>query len=213
MKNYINLKNGYLIVLKQKRENNRTYLFCLCTKCNTKKWIRADTFKKNKSCGCTTKYKSKDFTGIIKNGIEFIELTDKKENGHVIWKCKCFCGNIFYANPSRIFKGDLKSCGCKKITYTPKNLEKAIQKHLKENIVEGTNLQILRYDKLKSNNTSGYKGVCWDKERKKWLAQIRLRGKHIYLGRYKNIEDAIKARKEAEEKYFKPILEKYKKER
>ena len=56
--------------------------------------------------------------------------------------------------------------------------------------------------KLSSNNTSGYIGVSYSKERRKWVAQIHLGNKGIYLGRYDNIEDAIAARKEAEEKYF-----------
>ena len=35
-----------------------------------------------------------------------------------------------------------------------------------------------------------------------WNAQIYCNGKYINLGTYKAKEDAIKARKEAEEKYF-----------
>ena len=38
-----------------------------------------------------------------------------------------------------------------------------------------------------------------------------INGKSIHLGYFDTLEKAIKARKEAEEKYFKPILEKYKK--
>ena len=41
-----------------------------------------------------------------------------------------------------------------------------------------------------------------DKNRNKWIAQITVNYKNIHLGRYENIEDAIKARKEAEVKYF-----------
>jgi hypothetical protein len=32
------------------------------------------------------------------------------------------------------------------------------------------------------NNTSGYKGVCWHKQRSKWVAQIQVHGKRIHLG-------------------------------
>jgi hypothetical protein len=53
-----------------------------------------------------------------------------------------------------------------------------------------------------SNNTSGVRGVSFDKERQKWAASIAVNGKTHHLGRYKNKEDAIKARKEAEEIYF-----------
>ncbi len=37
-----------------------------------------------------------------------------------------------------------------------------------------------------SHNTSGYKGVLWNKKRLVWQARIRVAGKTIYLGRYAN---------------------------
>ena len=52
------------------------------------------------------------------------------------------------------------------------------------------------------NNTSGITGVTWDKSNNKWMAQIQVNGKNIKLGRFKNKEDAIEARKQAEIKYF-----------
>lgn len=52
------------------------------------------------------------------------------------------------------------------------------------------------------NNTSGVTGVFWDKKLNKWGAGIGFKGKYIYLGRFENFEEATKARKEAEEKYF-----------
>jgi hypothetical protein len=55
---------------------------------------------------------------------------------------------------------------------------------------------------IPSNNTSGYIGVTWNKRANKWSAQIKINGKHISLGDYINIEDAIKARKDGELKYF-----------
>lgn len=55
----------------------------------------------------------------------------------------------------------------------------------------------------RSTNTSGFKGVSWDIEKQKWLVQIWANNKKIHIGRYNNINDAIKARKDAEEKYHK----------
>lgn len=40
------------------------------------------------------------------------------------------------------------------------------------------------------NNTSGYKGVYFSKERKKWIAQIKINKKMKSLGGFENIEDA-----------------------
>lgn len=56
--------------------------------------------------------------------------------------------------------------------------------------------------KVVVHNTSGYTGVCFDRNRGKWRADIKLPHKRKFLGHFSNIEDAIKARKEAEQTYF-----------
>jgi hypothetical protein len=53
-----------------------------------------------------------------------------------------------------------------------------------------------------SNNKSGHIGVCWDKERNKWLASIGYNGKKIKIGRFVDKNDAINARLNAVNKYF-----------
>lgn len=40
------------------------------------------------------------------------------------------------------------------------------------------------------NKSSGLLGVTWDRQKKKWLAQIQTNGKHKYLGRYFKAEEA-----------------------
>ncbi|AUR92754.1 HNH nuclease [Vibrio phage 1.176.O._10N.261.55.F5] len=50
-------------------------------------------------------------------------------------------------------------------------------------------------------NTSGFSGVSFDSKNKKWRAKIKVSGKTICLGRYKDKEDAIRARKKANIKY------------
>lgn len=55
---------------------------------------------------------------------------------------------------------------------------------------------------LRSNNNSGVTGVWWKANLSKWEARIGVNGKPIYLGYYDNFEDAVKARKEAENKYY-----------
>lgn len=55
---------------------------------------------------------------------------------------------------------------------------------------------------LMSNNKSGYSGVVWHKRDKVWQSNLRTDGKLIHLGCFINKEDAIKARLEAELKYF-----------
>lgn len=56
--------------------------------------------------------------------------------------------------------------------------------------------------KKQSNNTSGFHGVSFNTKYNKWVAQLMFDGKHIWLGQFKNKQDAIKARKAGEDKYF-----------
>lgn len=86
------------------------------------------------------------------------------------------------------------------------------KKNFDKNYKEGTNLSLLENSKLLSNNKSGKTGVCWNKQNQSWMAYISLKRQQIFLGYYKDKDKAIQAREEAEEKYFKPILEKYKAE-
>lgn len=51
-------------------------------------------------------------------------------------------------------------------------------------------------------NTSGVVGVSFDKDNSKWVAYIKVNGKNHKIGRYVNFNDAVAARKSAEEKYF-----------
>ena len=53
-----------------------------------------------------------------------------------------------------------------------------------------------------SDNTSGVTGVDYDKNAQKWRSRIEVNNKRIELGFYFNFEDAVQARKEAEEEYY-----------
>lgn len=54
---------------------------------------------------------------------------------------------------------------------------------------------------IRRNNTSGYKGVCWNKRARKWKAQIMVNRIHIDLGFHATPEKAHIAYCKAAEKY------------
>ena len=58
--------------------------------------------------------------------------------------------------------------------------------------------------RVQKNNTSGVRGV--KHSHGKWVAQIGVNRSRIWLGAFVNFDDAVIARKQAEEKYFKPLL-------
>ncbi len=51
-----------------------------------------------------------------------------------------------------------------------------------------------------SNNTSGYKGVTWDKPKGRWRAQIMANGTRHFLGLFTDVEEAAAAYAEAAER-------------
>lgn len=100
---------------------------------------------------------------------------------------------------------------CMAIIALEQNLEKTIRLHKsnKETILlENTSLAMITKGISKANK-SGATGIFWRKHKNKWEATLTFQGQRHFLGYFKKLEDAVKARKEAEEIYFRPILEKY----
>ena len=56
--------------------------------------------------------------------------------------------------------------------------------------------------KVRKDNTSGIKGIWWNKSRNKWTAEIMVNSKKHHLGDFSTKEEAAKARMNAEIEYF-----------
>jgi len=72
----------------------------------------------------------------------------------------------------------------------------------KSNLRFCTQMENSRNQSIKSNNTSGYKGVSWSKSMRKWEASISPNYKRIVLGYFINKIEAAIAYNEAAIKYF-----------
>lgn len=59
----------------------------------------------------------------------------------------------------------------------------------------------LKNSSKRTNNKSGIVGVNWDKDKRKWHAQITVNYKNLWIGRFDKKIDAIAARWEAEKKH------------
>lgn len=57
----------------------------------------------------------------------------------------------------------------------------------------------LRNARIRSDNTSGVKGVSWDRSNNKWEVRITISSKHRFLGRYELYAEAVCTRFAAEQ--------------
>lgn len=74
--------------------------------------------------------------------------------------------------------------------------------NLEENLRPATSSQNMANSNLSIRNTSGVKGVSWDKKCQKWRAYIRINGQQISLGYFDSIEEAAEVRRAAAIRYF-----------
>ena len=157
---------------------------CVC-ECGNELDVRLSSLTSGNttSCGCQRreklKGKARDISGETFGLLTAIAPTDKRENGSVVWSCRCKCGNNAEVPLIRLTSGNVKSCGCLKKNRMNRNQDK-------EKISE-----------LRKDNKSGHKGVC-QKRNGKWIAYIMKKGHRYYLGSYDNKDDAVTARIKAE---------------
>lgn len=230
----IGRKVGKLTVIKFdkivcKRDNkgkNRDIGYWLC-KCDCGNEVSISRNKlvtnKVKSCGCLIQESAekrakrqvidlagKRFGKLLVLGLERTEKRRYKNANRTIyfWKCRCDCGNELVVNGKTLKEGKIKDCKDVKRNAS-KTYTQIGNEFKRENILkEGTRLDNIS-DKLSKANTSGVRGVAFQKERNKYRARITFQNVEYHLGYFNNLEDAKRAREKAEEIYYKPILEKY----
>ena len=153
--------------------------------------------------------KKNDLTGRKFGRLRVIGYIEKQ--GYVLCECQCGAQKVIRAGSLTKTKNPTRSCGCIQ-------REKAREVGLKvgkNNFISRTNLSkefhtnfdVISCSKPNKSNTSGHKGVYFHKTAWKYCAYITVQSKRIHLGLYDSYEDAVKAREEAEKKYFAPLIE------
>jgi hypothetical protein len=95
---------------------------CRC-KCGKEKILDTYSFKSgsSKSCGClrnesaskTGKNRAKNYAGKQFGKLLVLKkLKSRKNNGNIVWECKCSCGKITNLPTSELGSYGTKSCGC-----------------------------------------------------------------------------------------------------
>lgn len=138
-------------------------------------------------------------------------IANSSRKGFVI--CKCDCGNVHEVRVNNLTRRSKPtvSCGCYRrevVSVTGKNnIHRNSAKRIAINEKYGTNVGVILNQNPNRNNRSGHKGVWYDPVRGTYRAAITLHHQKYCLGTFKHLEDAIKARQEAEERLFAPIIE------
>lgn len=138
-------------------------------------------------------------------------IANSNREGFVV--CKCDCGNIHEVRVCNLIRRNhgTKSCGCYRREVTSATGKRVIQRNSAERVAinekYGTNVGSLLNPKPNRNNKCGCKGVHYDSVHHVYKAMIGLHRQKYYLGGFKHLEDAVNARKEAEERLFAPIIE------
>ena len=82
--------------------------------------------------------------------------------------------------------------------------------HINRDTLDNRKINLRPINKIKNmynsnisiRNSSGVKGVSWDKSRDRWSAYIQYDKQYINIGRYSNFDDAVMDRMIYETKYF-----------
>ena len=201
-KDFVGKRFGNLVVQKYAGKWGGLHRWlCLCD-CGNETIVGQTLLQsgKTKSCGCLGHPPAQDILGR-----QFGDLTvtayDGNREGTYFWRCKCKCGKETVVRQNNLLMGHTKSCGCLQAKIVLENMK----------FVEGTSVTILEKAATRriASNTSGYNGVYRNRKNGKWAAQIGFKGKTYYLGSFDKIEDAVMARKKAEERIYGEFLEWY----
>lgn len=156
------------------------------------------------SCGCK---KTRDLTGQHIGRLTVVGRSDRymsRGKRQVrLWECRCDCGNLTYKATDTLTSGAENSCAeCAARHNAALARENA-------GYVDGTQLAKIQDMTPSAANTSGCRGVSFDRSKGLWEAIIIFRRKRKRLGYFKNYEDAVAARKQAENTVFGEFLDQY----
>ena len=208
------MKFGKLTVIDQIKDDNRKHkCVCICdcgNKCIVLKphLINGHT----KSCGCLRKELSyqnnKKFNKYDLTGEYGIGFTNKNEKFYFdiedYDKIKNYCWHI----DNNGYVTTTKTLRMHSIIMNAKPGETV--DHINHNKYDNrkSNLRLCNKQQnsfnsnTRKNSASGFRGVSYFKRDKKWRAYICINNKFIHIGYFEEKQDAIRARKEAEIKYF-----------
>lgn len=205
------MRSGLVTAVEPTGERRNGNVIWRC-RCDCGRELYAEAYKitrqRVKSCGCVRGQKRrKELAGQRFGRLTVVQRLDEKRGSNYVWLCRCDCGNEMKATTNALLSGNTKSCGCGRVDAVRQTVEThgTVADHVR--LVDGTCVEKLEHKGLQRNNTSGCTGV--QARGSKWIALITFKGKVHYLGIYSRKEDAVRARRQAEEQLFGTFLDWY----
>lgn len=207
--------NYWTVISTDAPPEHRYHVLCRCI-CGKEKWVNCSALRlgKSKSCGCQRKRNQKEYD--LKPGDNVGYWTILSNDGDK-FRCRCICGTERVIKHNILKSGRSLSCGCRRSDHQIQEQtdgRKLGQKIAREIQKYGLSMSYAGFGRKKNKNSgTGITGVSKWKDR--YRAYITVDRKQIHLGIFKNLENAIEARKNAEKRYFlkrQKIVDKIKKE-
>lgn len=183
---------------EQRMDNGSVVWLCRCD-CGKEKAVSARRLTRGKvrSCGCLSDPPPKDYIGKRFGRLTVTEYagreyrrTERSRATVTLWKCRCDCGKEVTVPQPELQRGESQSCGC----LQKERSQEALR------LIDGTSVTILENVRKgpRRDNTTGHTGVYLLKNGY-YQAKITFQKKSYYLGSYRNLGDAVRARQAAEE--------------
>ena len=203
--NLIGKRYDKLVVVEQMKSTKQGQRRWLC-KCDCGGTCVSTTGNLNSghttNCGCK---KSPDLTGKVFGKLTVLGRSDKRnprgKRTTPMWECRCECGAITYKATDTLTNPDMSMCNECAGKYAADIARQSA------GFVGGTQITKIADMKPTAANTSGARGVYFEKRSNKWRARLTFKGKIMSFGSFARFEDAVFARKEAEKIYFGEFLE------
>ena len=196
---------GRLTAIAPEKERDKGYIVwrCRCDCGRENILVRSSALRNGKktSCGkCHRDPREKDITGKRCGMLVAIEQTGRKKGSSYLWRCRCDCGNYIELTTSEFNSGNRASCGCAR-QRRKMELSRIRQEEKEKRLASPKKPKVeTKIRKRRSDNTTGCSGVY--KVRGKYEAHFCYGGQRRYLGRFKDFEAAVEARRRAEREWL-----------
>lgn len=201
------LKFGKWTVVNRSNREGSTYWNCICD-CGACKEVMGRHLRsgKTKSCGKCKKYviRYNIVTVYVKESSFEVDICDLD----LVEKYKYNIRNDKYVirgSETRYLHRDImEKILNRKLTFDEKvdHIDRNPSNNRRSNLRLVTNQENSFNQGIRTDNTSGIRGVYWSNKSHWWCANIVINGKTKYLGHFKTKEDAERARLLAESKHF-----------